>query len=494
MSAARPNGHTSDPANDPAAGVNMDPRTEHVKPPAQRPDADALEREWATDPRWAGVRRDYTADDVLRLRGSIRIERTLAWRGARRLWDLLETKPYVPALGALTGSQAIQMVRAGVPAIYVSGWQVAADNNLSNETYPDLGLYAANSVPRLVERINNSLLRADRIEQLDNRDAPPRDWLAPIIADAEAGFGGPLNAYELTRHLVVSGAAAVHLEDQLSTARKCGHMGGKVLVPASQHIRNLRAARLAADVEGVPTVLIARTDAKSAKLLASDIDEDDAQFLEGKRTHEGFFESKGGMGAAIARGLAYAPYCDLIWYETNKPNIDEARAFAAAIHAKYPGKKLAYNLSSSFHWTQHLDTQDVADFMPELGKAGYRFQFVTLAGWHAMNAAIFELAHAFAREGMPAYVKLQEREFALQQFGYTAVQHQHEVGAGYFDAVGQTISPGDSSAQALEGSTEKEQFQPIAEKTTPVMLPNGITPTSGRRRRRPKREEARQEN
>jgi isocitrate lyase len=434
-------------------------------------EAEDLRQAWENDPRWHGVRREHQAEDVIRLRGSVQVEHTLARRGAQRLWRLLHGTPHVAALGALTGGQAVQMVRAGLPAIYVSGWQVAADNNLDGQTYPDLSLYSANSVPALVRRINNALLRADHVE--GPAAAPGGDWLAPIVADAEAGFGGPLNAYVLTGHMVEAGAAAVHFEDQLSSAKKCGHMGGKVLVPTLQHVRTLRAARLAADCMGVPTILVARTDARAATLVSSDTDARDQPFLSGHRTREGLFEARSGLDAAIARGLAYAPYAELLWFETNEPDLEEAQRFSEAIHQQHPGKLLAYNCSPSFHWAKHLDAETISRFQPRLAKMGYRFQFVTLAGFHAMGAGVFELAKAFADEGMPAYVRLQEREFQMRQDGYTAVRHQREVGAGYFDDVARVIAPGDHSTLALPGSTEDEAFVP----------PVATRPRNGRPRR-----------
>ncbi|MES2155240.1 MAG: isocitrate lyase [bacterium] len=429
-------------------------------------EAQALQESWASDPRWEGLRRDYTAQDVVRLRGSVQIEHTLARRGATRLWDLLTTSSFVPALGALTGSQAVQMVRAGAPAIYLSGWQVAADNNLDGETYPDLGLYSVSSVPALVERINKALLRADQIESAHGM--PSTDWLAPIVADAEAGFGGPLNAFTLMQHLIEAGAAAAHYEDQLSSSRKCGHLGGKVLVPTLQHVRTLRAARLAADVMGVPSLLIARTDAHAANFVSSDTDTRDQAFLTGRRTREGLFETRPGLDAAIHRGLAYAPYAEMLWFETNEPDIEEAKRFANAIHQEHPGKLLAYNCSPSFHWEEHLDAAEIAEFQPALAELGYRFQFVTLAGFHAMNAAVYGLASGYVRDGMTAYVKLQRDEKALAASGYKGFAHQKEVGAGWFDEVARVIAPGDSSAVALPGSTEHAQF---AEPKAPVARP-----------------------
>lgn len=419
-------------------------------------EAAELERRWRREPRWAGIRRDYSAEDVVRLRGSLRIEYTLARRGAERLWELLHTEPFVPALGALTGMQAVQMVRAGLRAIYVSGWQVAADQNLADQVYPDLSLYPHNSVPALVRRIQNALRRADQIEWSEGK--LERDWFVPIVADAEAGFGGPLNAYELARALIEAGAAGIHYEDQLASEKKCGHLGGKVLVPTAHFIRVLNAARLASDVLDVPTVLIARTDALSAPFLASDADPYDHPFLTGERTPEGYFRVRGGIEAAIARALAYAPYADMLWFETSTPDLGQARQFAEAIHARFPGKLLAYNCSPSFNWRRHLDEGTIARFQRELGAMGYKFQFVTLAGFHALCAATFELARGYAREGMAAYVRLQEREFELERWGYTAVRHQREVGTGYFDRVAQAITSGEASTLALRHSTEAEQF------------------------------------
>jgi isocitrate lyase len=417
--------------------------------------ADRLAREWATDPRWRGIERTYSAEDVVRLRGTVVEEHTLARRGAQRLWDLLHGERHVAALGAMTGGQAVQMVRAGLSAIYLSGWQVAADANLAGHTYPDQSLYPANSVPAVVRRINNALLRADQIDTCEGRTG--RDWLAPIVADAEAGFGGPLNAFELMKAMIAAGAAAVHWEDQLASEKKCGHLGGKVLVPTAQHIRTLNAARLAADVCGVPTLVIARTDALGATLLMADTDERDRPFCTGERTGEGYFRVTGGPESAIARGLSYAPYADLLWVETSTPDLDFARTFAEAVHSRYPGKLLAYNCSPSFNWRRHLDDADIARFQRELAAMGYRFQFVTLAGFHALNHAMFELARGYAEEGMTAYVRLQEAEFAAEPAGYTATRHQAEVGTGYFDAVSTALNP-DSATTALRGSTEEEQF------------------------------------
>jgi len=406
--------------------------------------------------RWDGIERPYSQDDVERLRGSIVVEHTLASHGAERLWSLLQTEDFVPSLGAVTGNQAVQMVKAGLQAIYVSGWQVAADANLSGHTYPDQSLYPANSAPALVKRINNALLRADQIHWAEgDRDGR---WLVPIVADAEAGFGGPLNAFELMKAMIEAGAAGVHFEDQLASEKKCGHLGGKVLVPTSQFVRTLAAARLAADVLDVPTLLVARTDALSATLLTSDVDEVDRQFCTGARTPEGFVLIEAGLESAIARGLAYAPYADLIWFETSTPDLGEAREFAQAIHERFPGKLMAYNCSPSFNWKRHLDDGQISAFQADLGALGYRYQFVTLAGFHALNAAMFDLAQGYAAEGMSAYVRLQEHEFALENSGYTATRHQREVGAGYFDRVVEAVSGGEASTLALRGSTEEAQF------------------------------------
>lgn len=415
-----------------------------------------LEAEWRSNPRWKSTHRPYTAEDVLRLRGPVEIAYTLAERGARRLWELLHTEPYVAALGALTSNQAMQQVKAGLKAIYVSGWQVAADANLAGQMYPDQSLYPANSVPALVRRINNTLLRAAQIHHAEENHSI--DWLVPIVADAEAGFGGPLHAFELTKALIEAGAAGIHFEDQLASEKKCGHLGGKVLVPTGQFIRTLVAARLAADVMGVPTLIIARTDANTATLLTSDIDERDHPFLTGERTPEGFFRVRAGLDQAIARALAYAPYADLLWCETSTPNLNEARRFAETIHRDYPGKLLAYNCSPSFHWKKHLDGATIARFQRELAAMGYKFQFITLAGFHTLNYAMFELAYDYAREGMPAYVRLQEKEFTAMEKGFTAVRHQREVGTGYFDTVLKVITGQQASTVALEGSTEAQQF------------------------------------
>jgi isocitrate lyase len=407
--------------------------------------------------RWTGIQRDWTTEDVARLRGSVQIEYTLARRGAERLWELLHTEDYVPTLGAITGAQAVQMVKAGAKGIYVSGWQVAGDNNLAGETYPDQSLYPANSVPALVRRLNKALQRADQIEHQEGKAT--RDWFAPIVADAEAGFGGNLNTFELMKAMIEAGAAGVHFEDQLASEKKCGHLGGKVLVPTSQFIGTLKAARLAADVMGVPTVLVSRTDADAATLLTSDIDPADEEFLTGERSPEGFFHVKPGLAASIKRSLAYAPYADIVWFETSTPDMGEAREFAAAIHERFPGKLMAYNCSPSFNWRKHLDDEQIVGFQRELGELGYKFQFITLAGFHSLNAAMFELAKGYVDEGMPAYVRVQEREFELEEHGYTAARHQREVGAGYFDAVAQLISGGKSSTLALKGSTEEAQFE-----------------------------------
>jgi isocitrate lyase len=407
--------------------------------------------------RWQGIERPYDDEDVSRLRGSVHVEHTLAKLGAERLWKLLNEEEYVAALGAMTGGQAVEMVKAGLEAVYVSGWQVAADANLAGETYPDQSLYPATSVPALVRRINNALRRADQIEWAEGNGT--RNWLAPIVADAEAGFGGPLNAFELMKGLIDAGAAGVHFEDQLASEKKCGHLGGKVLVPTAQFIRTLAAARLAADVCGVPTILVARTDALSATLLTSDVDERDHDFIGDERTAEGYFRVEGGLPSAIARGLAYAPYADLIWCETSTPDLDEARDFADAIRERFPGKLLAYNCSPSFNWKLHLADDEIAGFQRELAAMGYKFQFVTLAGFHALNASMFDLARGYGEEGMSAYVRLQEREFELEDEGYTATRHQREVGAGYFDIVARAVAGGESSTLALEGSTETAQFR-----------------------------------
>jgi isocitrate lyase len=412
--------------------------------------------EWTTNPRWSGITRNYTYDDVLRLRGSFQIEYTLARLGAERLWNLMHSDPYVPALGAVTGNQAIEMVQGGLKAIYGSGWQVAADANTAGDVYPDQSLYPSNSTPDLVKRINRALLRADQIDTVEGKTGTY--WLAPIVADAEAGFGGSLNAYELMKSMIEAGAAGVHFEDQLSSAKKCGHLGGKVVVPTREFIEKLTAARLAADVCGVPTLLIARTDANSAGLLLSDADPRDREFIYGERTPEGFYQYRAGMDAAIARGLAYAPYVDMLWCETASPDLAEAKAFADAIHARFPGKLLAYNCSPSFNWKKKLDDVTIANFQQELGKMGYKFQFVTLAGFHSLNMSMFHLARGYANSGMTAYTKLQQEEFAAQEIGYRAVTHQKFVGTGFFDAITQLVSGGQSSTTALEGSTEAAQF------------------------------------
>jgi isocitrate lyase len=436
--------HSTTPAS---AATEVIDASEALRRLSVRPDAPA---------RWTGIRRDYTPADVERLRGSIRIEHSLARLGAERLWKLLHSQPYVAALGALTGNQAVQQVKAGLDAIYLSGWQVAADANLAGQMYPDQSLYPSNSVPQVVKRINQALQRADQIQHLEQTGAV--HWFAPIVADAEAGFGGPLNAFELMKQMIEAGAAGVHFEDQLASEKKCGHLGGKVLVPTQAFIRTLNAARLAADVCDVPTLLVARTDADAANLITSDIDERDQPFLTGERTSEGFYRTTPGIRAAIARGLAYAPYADLIWCETSHPDLGEAREFARAIHAQFPGKLLAYNCSPSFNWKKKLDAHTIAVFQRELGAMGYRFQFVTLAGFHALNHSMFELAREYKAAGMAAYSKLQEAEFASEAHGYSATRHQREVGTGYFDAVTSAISQGLSSTQALEGSTEQAQF------------------------------------
>ncbi|HET7477516.1 MAG TPA: isocitrate lyase [Dermatophilaceae bacterium] len=414
-----------------------------------------LRQQWADENRWAGIERSYTAQDVLRLRGTVTEEHTLAQRGARRLWDQLNDTTYLRALGALTGNQAVQMVRAGLEAIYLSGWQVAADANLSGHTYPDQSLYPANSVPAVVRRINNALLRADQIDHSENRHE--LDWLVPIVADAEAGFGGPLNAFELMKQMIAAGAAAVHWEDQLASEKKCGHLGGKVLVPTSQHVRTLNAARLAADIEGVPTLIIARTDALAADLLTTDVDPVDQPFLTGERTSEGFFRVRNGIEPVLARAKAYAHYSDLIWVETGTPDLGLAREFATELHRHFPGKMLAYNCSPSFNWRAALDDKAIAEFQDKLGGLGYRFQFITLAGFHSINHSMFRLAHGYARTGMSAYVELQQSEFEDVTRGYTAVRHQAEVGTGYFDLVSTALNPS-SGTLAMSGSTEHAQF------------------------------------
>ena len=428
---------------------------------ASLPNADQLRQQWASDTRWAGIERPYTAEDVVRLRGSVAVEHSLARLGAEKLWNHLEREPFVNALGALTGNQAMQQVKAGLKAIYLSGWQVAADANLGGQMYPDQSLYPADSVPAVVKRINNTLLRADQIQCAENggehRDGDV-DFLQPIVADAEAGFGGVLNAFELMKGMIEAGAAGVHFEDQLASAKKCGHLGGKVLVPTREAVDKLVAARLASDVMGVPTLIVARTDAEAADLLTSGIDPNDAPFCTGERTVEGFHKTRNGLEQAISRGLAYAPYADLVWCETGKPDLGFAREFAQAIHAKYPGKLLAYNCSPSFNWKKNLDDATIATFQQEIATYGYRFQFITLAGFHALNYGMFDLAHGYARRQMSAFVELQEREFAAAERGFTAVKHQREVGTGYFDAVTQTVQGANSSTVALKGSTEEAQF------------------------------------
>ncbi len=415
-----------------------------------------MSNQWETNPRWKGIKRPYTAEDVLRLRGSVHIEHTLARMGAERLWTLLHNEPYVAALGALTGNQAVQQVKAGLQAIYLSGWQVAADANLSGQMYPDQSLYPANSVPHVVKRINQALQRADQIQHSEGKG--DTYWFAPIVADAEAGFGGPLNVFELMKSMIEAGAAGVHFEDQLASEKKCGHMGGKVLIPTQSAIRNLVSARLAADVMGVPTLLVARTDANGSFLLTSDIDPTDHPFLTGERTAEGFYRIRGGLDSAIARGLSYAPYCDLIWCETSEPNLKEAQRFADAIHEQFPGKMLAYNCSPSFNWRKKLNPDTIATFQQQIGKMGYAFQFITLAGFHALNYSMFDLARGYKARGMAAYSELQQAEFAMEEYGYTATRHQREVGTGYFDEVAQVVSSGSSSTTALSGSTEEAQF------------------------------------
>jgi len=415
-----------------------------------------LNQDWTTNPRWEGVDRDYTAEDVVRLRGSVQIEHTLARRGAEKLWRLLQEEDYVNSLGALSGNQAMQMAKAGLKAIYMSGWQVAADANNGFSMYPDQSLYPADSVPTVVRRINNCFKRADEIHHAEGDDSI--DWFLPIVADAEAGFGGVLNAFELMKGMIEAGAAGVHFEDQLASAKKCGHMGGKVLVPTQEAVQKLSAARLAADTMGVPTILMARTDAEAANLLTSDFDDRDKEFCTGERTSEGFFRVRNGLDQAIARGLAYAPYTDLVWCETGKPDLTFARQFAEAIHKQFPGKLLAYNCSPSFNWRKNLDDATIAKFQRELGAMGYKFQFITLAGWHALNYSAFDLADKYRDTSMTAYVELQEKEFASEDRGYTAARHQREVGAGYFDAVTNAATGGGSSLGALTGSTEEEQF------------------------------------
>jgi isocitrate lyase len=417
--------------------------------------ADALRALWDTDARWKGIQRDYTAEDVIRLRGSVVEEHTLARRGAEKLWNLINTEDYINALGALTGNQAVQQVRAGLRAIYLSGWQVAGDANLAAQTYPDQSLYPANSVPAVVRRINNALKRADQITWSEGNTEV--DWFAPIVADAEAGFGGVLNAYELMKAMIDAGAAGVHWEDQLSSAKKCGHLGGKVLIPTNQHVKTLNAARLAADVEGVPTIVVARTDAQAATLITSDVDERDKQYVTGERTAEGFYRVTNGIDPCITRALAYAPYSDLIWMETSTPDLELARQFAEAVKKEFPDQLLAYNCSPSFNWKAHLDDATIAKFQRELGAMGYKFQFITLAGFHALNYSMWELARGYSERDMAAYVELQEKEFAAESLGYTATKHQREVGAGYFDLIATAIDP-QAETLALKGSTEEEQF------------------------------------
>jgi isocitrate lyase len=430
---------------------------------ARELEAQKIQKDWDSNPRWAGIKRGYSAHDVVRLRGSIAIEHTLARRGAEKLWTLLNTEPFVNALGALTGNQAMQQVKAGLKAIYLSGWQVAGDANLAGEMYPDQSLYPANSVPMVVKRINNTFLRADQIQWSEGKN--DIDFFAPIVADAEAGFGGVLNAFELMKAMIEAGAAGVHFEDQLASVKKCGHMGGKVLVPTREAVAKLVAARLAADVCGVPTLVIARTDAEAADLVTSDIDASDRPFLTGERTVEGFFRSRNGLDQAVSRALSYAPYVDLVWCETGKPDLAYARAFAEAVHQQFPGKMLAYNCSPSFNWKKNLDDATIARFQKELGAMGYKFQFITLAGFHSLNYSMFHLAHGYARDQMTAFVELQQAEFAAAEQGFTAVKHQREVGTGYFDAVTTTIERQASTA-ALKGSTEDEQF--FDEQATPA--------------------------
>jgi len=438
-----------------------------------------MTRQWHSEPRWEGTKRPYSSQQVVLLRGSIQVEHTLARLGAERLWSLLHSEPHVAALGALTGNQAVQQVQAGLKAIYLSGWQVAADANDAGHMYPDQSLYPVDSVPNVIRKINNALMRADQIHHVDGKNG--LYWMAPIVADAEAGFGGTLNAFELMKAMIEAGAACVHFEDQLSSAKKCGHLGGKVLVPTSEAIQKLVAARLAADVLGVPTLIMARTDADSAHLLTSDIDPRDREFITGERTPEGFFRIRGGLDSAIARAIAYAPYADLLWCETSHPDLEEARRFAEAVHAKYPGKLLAYNCSPSFNWKKNLDDATIRDFQSELAKMGYKFQFVTLAGFHALNLSMFELARGYRDHGMSAYARLQEKEFSREaEYGYQAVKHQRFVGTGYFDALTQVISGGLASTTALTGSTEQEQFAEIKTQVRPKHGPDaGCQPILG---------------
>lgn len=423
-----------------------------------------LEQSWQKDKRWKGIERNYTAQDVVNLRSTVKIEHTLARLGAEKLYEMLNTEPHIIAFGAMNGSQAVQMVKGGLKSIYLSGWQVAADANSSKQTYPDQSLYPSTSAPDLVKRLNNALMRADQIDASEGK--LDTDWFIPIMADAEAGFGGPVHAFELMKNMIEAGASGVHFEDQLASEKKCGHLGGKVLVPTSQFIRTLSAARLAADVLGVPTVITARTDALDAALITSDICDVDKAFIKGERTPEGYFQVKNGIEAVIARGLAYAPYADVLWFESSKPDLAEAEVFARAIHEKFPGKLLAYNCSPSFNWKQHLDDATIATFNKKLGELGFKYQFITLAGWHATNLSAFKLSKAYAQEGMSAYVRLQEEEFACQDEGYTAVRHQREVGTGYFDKVLVAASGGHASTQALKGSTEEEQFEEAKVVTT----------------------------
>jgi isocitrate lyase len=442
------NGHNGHSGASDHAHANHSPRSQQT--------AAALAERWQHDARWQGITRPYSAEDVVRLRGSVVIEHTLARLGAERLWELLHSEPFVPSLGALTGNQAVQQVKAGLKAIYLSGWQVAADANLAGQMYPDQSLYPANSVPAVVKRINQALQRADQIDHSEGRSGT--HWFAPIVADAEAGFGGPLNVFELMKAMIEAGAAGVHFEDQLASEKKCGHMGGKVLVPTATAIRHLVAARLAADVCDTPTLVVARTDANGANLITSDVDERDHAFLTGERTVEGFYRVKAGLDQAIARGLAYAPYADLVWCETSEPNVEEAERFAKAIHERFPGKLLAYNCSPSFNWKKKLDEATIAHFQQRLGELGYKFQFVTLAGFHALNYSMFDLAYGYRERGMAAYSDFQQQEFADEARGYTATRHQREVGTGYFDEVAQAIAGGESSTTALAGSTEAAQF------------------------------------
>src|SRR5512145_565878 len=428
---------------------------------ARELEAQRLQKEWNESPRWKGIKRGYTAEDVVRLRGSVQVEHTLAKRGAEKLWRLCNTEPFINALGALTGNQAMQQVKAGLKAVYLSGWQVAGDANLAGEMYPDQSLYPANSVPAVVRRINNTFARADQIQWMEGKnpnDPGYVDYFAPIVADAEAGFGGVLNAFELMKAMIEAGAAGVHFEDQLASVKKCGHMGGKVLVPTREAVEKLVAARLAADCLGVPTILLARTDAEAADLVTSDVDDNDRPFLTGERTVEGFYRTRNGLDQAVSRGLAYAPYADLIWCETGKPDLAFAKAFAEAIRAKYPGKLLAYNCSPSFNWKKNLDDATIAKFQRELGAMGYKFQFITLAGFHSLNYSMFDLAYGYARHNMTAFVELQEAEFAAAEKGFIAVRHQREVGTGYFDAVTTTVQGSNASTTALSHSTEDEQF------------------------------------